>query len=103
MNTPHKFLWSCALAAAATILALSGTADAQVVPGDSPNMGVGNAVANSPRIFRRSYSPDNGWQEEQAERQHRETLRRIPDKKQSNDPWRTIRPAATAQDRHRPE
>ena len=41
----------------------------------------------------------------QIEQAYRETVRRIPDKKPSNDPWKKIRPteAAISVDRHRPE
>ena len=37
----------------------------------------------------------------EIEHKYKETLKKIPNKKQSNDPWAGVRPAAVA-DRHRP-
>ena len=42
----------------------------------------------------------------EIEQKYREVVRRIPDKKPSNDPWKTVRQAPTATatfNRHRPE
>jgi hypothetical protein len=39
--------------------------------------------------------------EQEIERKYKETMRKIPNKKPSNDPWAGVRPAAVA-DRHRP-
>jgi hypothetical protein len=48
---------------------------------------------------------ENALQQAEGERQHRVALKNIPDKKTSNDPWRTVRSPAKAQppDRHRVE
>lgn len=95
------------LAAAAIISALFATgAHAQVIPGDSPNMGVGAAVRSSPGLFNR-HAVENPWREAdraEGERQHQEALKRIPNRKTSKDPWRNMRQATpTAIDRTRPE
>jgi hypothetical protein len=73
--------------------------------GDSPNMGVGAAVADSPSLRSRSQSRTSSWRESENERQYKETLKRIPSRKASNDPWRTVRQgaAANAVDRHQPQ
>lgn len=91
--------------AAAVIVLSSGTALAQVVPGDSPNMGVGAAVSGSRGIgaLSRTRAPKGNWSEHEDERNYRETLKKIPDKKSSNDPWKNVRqqPTAPVVDRHR--
>jgi hypothetical protein len=48
---------------------------------------------------------ENAMQRESAERVYRTTMKNIPDKKVSNDPWRTVRTSAPdpAIDRHRPQ
>ena len=93
-------------AAAVIIVLLSGTARAQV-PGDSPNMNIGAAVSGTRGlgVVSGSRVPAGSWSDRESERSYRETLKRIPDKKASNDPWKTIRPASTASsaDRHRVE
>jgi len=93
------------IGAAAIIVLFAGTARAQV-HGDSPNTGLGAAVLNSPGSLggiMRSHGPENSWPDYEAERQYRDALKRIPDRKPSNDPWKTIRqaPAASSGDRHR--
>jgi hypothetical protein len=90
--------------AAALVALFGGPADAQIA-GDSPNMGIGAAVANSPGRpggISRSSAPAGTQSDYHGEQQYRETLKRIPDKKVSKDPWATIRPNP-AIDRHRPE
>jgi hypothetical protein len=91
-------------AAAVIIVLVSGTARAQV-PGDSPNMNLGAAVSGSRGlgVVSGSRGPAGFSADHENERNYRETLKRIPDKKASNDPWKTIRPASTASppDRHR--
>jgi hypothetical protein len=93
-------------AAAFIIVLLSGTARAQVA-GDSPNMNIGAAVSGSRGlgVVSGSRVPAGAWSDRESEQNYRETLKRIPDKKASNDPWKTIRPASTASrpDRHRVE
>lgn len=86
------------------VVLLAGTARAQVVPGDSPNMGIGAAVAGSrglgvvskPHIWQ-------GYESEKSERAYTETVKRIPNKKPSNDPWKSIRQTPAAPDRHQPQ
>ena len=53
-----------------------------------------------------SRSPEDAGRDTEIEAKYNATLKsRIPDKKPSNDPWKTIRPAPTASaaDRHRPQ
>jgi len=59
-----------------------------------------------PTGYERRRSPEDAGRDTEIEAKYRDTLKtRIPDKKPSNDPWKTIRPAATAAapDRHRPQ
>jgi hypothetical protein len=51
-------------------------------------------------------SPEDAGRDTEIEAKYNDTLKsRIPDKRPSNDPWKTIRPAPTASagDRHRPQ
>jgi hypothetical protein len=89
----------------AALVVLCGTSVDAQVPGDSPNMGIGAAVANTPNRaggLSSSRVPGGARTDYHGEQQYRETLKRIPDKKASKDPWATIRPNP-AIDRHRPE
>jgi hypothetical protein len=45
---------------------------------------------------------ENALQQAETERIHRTTMKNIPDKKASKDPWHSIRPEAAQLDRHRP-
>ena len=57
-----------------------------------------------PTGYERSRSPEDAVRDTEIEMKYRDTLKtRIPDRKPSNDPWKTIRPAPTAVavDRHR--
>ena len=93
--------------AAAFIVLFAGAAltqaMAQVVPGDSPNRGVGGEVSRSRGIgvLSRTRAPKGNWSEYEDERNYRETIKRLPDKKASNDPWKNVRQAPT--DRHQPQ
>jgi len=50
-----------------------------------------------------SRSPEDAGRDTEIEFKYRQTLQsKIPDRKPSSDPWKTIRPAPTA-DRHRPQ
>jgi hypothetical protein len=84
---------------AAMIALLTGTASAQV-PGDSPNMGIGAAVAGSRGLG--IVSRPHVWEGYQSERNYNDTVKRIPDKKASNDPWKNVRTPSTTADRHQP-
>ena len=54
--------------------------------------------------YPRSRSPEDAGRDTEIEAKYRDTLKtRIPDKKPSNDPWKTIRQAPVAVDRHRPQ
>ena len=94
-------------AAAAVIVLFAGTASAQMVPGDSPNQGVGAAVSGSRGLgaISRTRAPKGNWSEYENERNYRETVKRIPDKKPSSDPWKNVRstPTASSVDRHQPQ
>ena len=83
---------------AAAIVLFAGTASAQIVPGDSPNRGVGAEVSGSRGIgaLSRTRAPKGNWAEYENERNYRETIKRIPDKQSSNDPWKNVRQAPTA-------
>jgi hypothetical protein len=85
----------------AMIVLLAATARAQVLPGDSPSMGIGAAVSGSRGlgIVSRPHTWE-GYETERSERNYRETVKRIPDKKPANDPWKNARQAPTAADRH---
>jgi len=49
-------------------------------------------------------SPEDAGRDTEIEAKYNETLQsKIPNRKPSNDPWKTIRPAAAAVDRHRPQ
>jgi hypothetical protein len=77
---------------------------AQII-GDSPNTGLGAAVRASPGIFTRHHGPEGTSYDYEGERQYREALKKIPDRKpQTRDPWGNIRQAPTTApvDRHRP-
>jgi hypothetical protein len=88
--------------AAAIVVLIAGAALGQV-PGDSPNAGVGSAVAGSRGLGIISRPLDDSWQTHESERSYRETVKRIPDKKPATDPWKAVRqaPAASPSDRHR--
>ena len=58
-----------------------------------------------PTGYERSRSPEDAGRDTEIEAKYRDTLKtKIPDRKPSNDPWKTIRPTPTAAaDRHRPQ
>jgi hypothetical protein len=59
-----------------------------------------------PTGYERSRSPEDAGRDTEIELKYRQTLTtKIPNRKPSNDPWKTIRPAPTASatDRHRPQ
>ena len=59
-----------------------------------------------PTNYPRSRSPEDAGRDTEIEAKYNATLKtKIPDRKPSNDPWKTIRPAPTASatDRHRPQ
>jgi hypothetical protein len=55
--------------------------------------------------YGRSRSPEDAGRDTEIEAKYNATLKsKIPDRKPSNDPWKTIRSAPTAAaDRHRPQ
>ena len=89
------------IAAAALAVVSAGVAHAQVT-GAVPNTGGFDDQQfywNVMPTYERRETPED----RELERRYRDTLRtRIPDKKPSNDPWKSIR-QAPAYDRHRPE
>jgi hypothetical protein len=98
------------LTAAAVLVVLSaGAARAQVtdsLPGYGPDYRdypVWTVVPD----YDQTRSPEQLQRDREIERRYNETLKtKIPDKKASNDPWRTVRQApkeAPPPDRHRPE
>ena len=93
----HRFV------AAAGLMLFAEIAHAQVVPGDSPNMGIGAAASSRPTGvggLSRSRVPAGPRDDYEAEQRYREVLKGLPNKKASRDPWATIRTAPPA-DRHR--
>jgi hypothetical protein len=52
-----------------------------------------------------SYERRPTWEEREIERRYNETLRTIPNRKPSNDPWAGVRqaPRVTPPDRHGPQ
>ena len=98
--------------AAALVVMSAGFARAQVtdsLPGyggpDDYNYQVWSILPDYEQVR----SPAQLQRDAEIERRYNETLRsKIPDKKASNDPWRTVRrapttPAVTKPDRYRPE
>jgi hypothetical protein len=43
-----------------------------------------------------SRSPEQAGRDTEIEEKYREAVKKIPDKKASNDPWKSVRPAAPA-------
>jgi hypothetical protein len=92
--------------AAAVAVISAGSARAQVTPLTS-GLPEGSYWALS---YGNSRTPEQVGREVEIERDYREAVKKIPDKKPTNDPWKTVRtaparPAATATsyDRHRAE
>ena len=79
---------------------------AQVTP---PNVVVPDTTYFSPAPgYYSSRTPEQAWREAEIERRYRAVVdARIPDRKPSNDPWKSVRraPAAAApvDDRHKPQ
>ena len=89
-------------AAAALVLLSAGVAHAQITPITSglPDRAYNYGYSLSPGYERPITAQD--MREIEIERQYRETLKKIPNKKPVNDPWAGVRPAPVA-DRHRPQ
>ncbi len=102
------------LAAAMTVLP-AGVACAQITDitsGLPPGAGIYSWGAFPSAGYGRPRSPEDAGRDTEIEMKYNETLKsKIPDKKPSNDPWKSIRPAAAqparaapavpAYDRHR--
>ena len=75
--------------------ALAGNANAQQLP----------RVPFLPYVEPAARPSENALQEAESERVHRQALKNIPDRKVSNDPWRTVRTntANPTIDRHKVE
>jgi hypothetical protein len=59
-----------------------------------------------PTSYERSRAPEDAGRDTEIEAKYNDTLKsKIPNKKPSNDPWKSIRlaPTASATDRHRPQ
>jgi hypothetical protein len=86
------------LVGAVAIVLFAGTALAQV-PGDSPSAG------NAAWAYgvARSHDPEKSWREQEDERKYQKVIKKIPEKRSSNDPWKGVRQESTASpaDRHR--
>jgi hypothetical protein len=93
------------IGAAAIVVMSAGAARAQHT-GPLPNSGFYGddrfGISMWPPLTR-AQTPEDVGREHDIEQQYQETLRtKIPDRKpSSNDPWRKIRPAPAASDRHR--
>jgi hypothetical protein len=90
------------IAAAAIAVLPAGLARAQVAD-IRTGLPAGSYYWNSYPIYEHSRTPEQAGREFEIEQNYRAAVKKIPDKKGSNDPWRNIRPAASAVDRHRPE
>ena len=94
------------LLAAALLTLSTGLARAQIT-GPIPNTGYDTGYSwGAFPMYERSPTPEEVGRNYEIEMRYRETLKtKIPDKKPSNDPWKNVRPAATAPafDRHRPQ
>jgi hypothetical protein len=84
------------IGAAVVAIVSAGVGHAQVVP---PLPVIGPLLNGE-----RPDPGENALQQAESERLHRATLKNIPDRKASKDPWHNIRPATQnpAPDRHRP-
>jgi hypothetical protein len=90
---------------AIAVVALTGSlARAQITPidkgvydgGDIPSYGVWGP-------YQQSRTPEQVGRDVEIEQNYRAAVAKIPSRKPSNDPWKSIRPASTvAVDRHRP-
>ena len=83
--------------AVAIIIILSGAARAQVVPGDSPS------TWNAAWAYgvSRTHDLETAWRRQEEEREYHAVVKRIPNKKPPNDPWKNVRQAPPEADRHR--
>jgi hypothetical protein len=101
-RTGYGFFMLLKLFAAAALIVLStGFAHAQITPITSglPDNAYNYGYSLSPGYERPITAQD--MREMEIERKYRETLKKIPNKKPSNDPWAGVRAAPVA-DRHRP-
>jgi hypothetical protein len=86
-------------------LILPGSAEAQItpiasgLPENANNYGYGLSLSPGYGYERPMTAQD--MRELEIEQKYKETMRKIPNKKPSKDPWAGVRPAAVA-DRHRP-
>ena len=83
------------------VLLSAGLGHAQITPITSglPENAYNYGYSLSPGYERPITAQD--IRELEIERKYNETLKKIPNRKPSNDPWAGVRPAAVA-DRHRP-
>ena len=89
-------------AAAALVLLSTGLARAQITPITS---GLPDSAYNYGYTLSPGYETPmsaQGVRDMEIERKYNETLKKIPNKKPSNDPWASVRQAPVA-DRHRPQ
>lgn len=94
------------IVATCTIAVWVGSAQAQVVPGDSPNMGIGAAVSSSrSRPLLGISSPSSQYRSGDDSSSNKKGAANAAGRKPANDPWASIRPTpgAAAPDRHRVE
>lgn len=95
------------IGAAILALLLAAPARAQVtgpIPNTPQDYGQDFRLNGWPMEYEQTRTLAQIERDNEIERQYRETLRKIPDRKPSNDPWRNIRQApAVAYDRHRPQ
>jgi len=90
------------IVAFAIILSSAGIARAQITPITSglPDSAYGRGYTLSPGY--ETPMSAQSVRDMEIERQYKETLKKIPNKKPSNDPWAGVRAAPMA-DRHRPQ
>ena len=95
-------MFSKSIAAFILIVASAGFAEAQITPIASglPEGANNYGFSLSPGYERPLTAQD--MREQEIEYKYKETLKKIPNKKQSNDPWAGVRAAPVVADRHRP-
>jgi len=93
------------IAAAALIALTGGLASAQITPIDKGVPAGGDIPSiNEWSPYYRTRTPEQVGRDVEIEQNYRAAVSKIPDRKPSNDPWKSIRPsAATTVDRHRPQ
>jgi hypothetical protein len=91
----------CLVMVAVVVVLSAVTTSAQMLPGDSPRFGIGEAVSNS----RSRPLLGISHRSQPARTEYESGSARLPASKPSKDPWAGIRqaPTASSADRHGPQ